>query len=607
MSDNDFIDPNWRGKYPSLTAYYDDNYPDTYYEFDPLEYQIDPMETLESIDAYSKERQEREIIKCAHSFNYFCHKYVKITHPKRGLLPFITFKYQRRTVEDYNKNRFCIIRKFRQGGLTTVTVLWALWRCLFKLDETIMVVSKTDREAIASGEIVKRAIDELPEWLQPQMSKNNDHQKIFTETGCKLFFYPPEAARGRSITYLVIDEAAFVPGMDEFWNAILPTVATGGNVIVVSTVNGVGNWYHETYIAAERGENDFHIINLEYTEHPDYNNPEWVSLIRAQLGEQGWMQEIIGDFLGAGDQFIPPNILNDMDLETKDIEPIRQLFPDWTNKVKRSRGGLNEIEHGALYIWREPVDGRDYIIGVDASEGQGGEGDNSCAQVIDAVTCEQVGEFYSNSVPNHVFAQIVAQLGVMYNNALVVVESEKCGLTILNDLQFHLGYDNLYYEMKGTQTKPGIKTTQSTRPALLEGLRTRMLTRSMVVRSRRLVNELKHFIFNKTTRRPEHAKGYHDDAIFAIALALYARESQFRHTPVGPGVDVPDEMTERYRTNIYEQIKNELLKGSTEDWYESNEDDESVFGYTSELSDDNEALRAYMSRPYHSLLQEFGW
>ncbi|MEL4395654.1 hypothetical protein AAEH73_21830, partial [Shewanella algae] len=85
------------------------------------------------------DRQEVEFEKCALSFFYFCHKYVKILHPKKGLSPFILYKYQRRVIKDYNNNRFNIISKFRQGGLTTVTLLWSLWKCIFDLDQQIMV------------------------------------------------------------------------------------------------------------------------------------------------------------------------------------------------------------------------------------------------------------------------------------------------------------------------------------------------------------------------------------------------------------------------------------------------------------------------------------
>lgn len=356
----DYIDPNWRGTYPSLQEFYKDNYPDKYYSFNTRELSIDPMETIDQINDYDENRQNVEITKCADDFNYFCHKYVKIVHPRRGLLPFITYSYQRNVIKRYDDNRFCIISKFRQGGLTTVTVIWALWRCLFRMDETIMIVSKTDREAIAAGEIAKRAMGELPKWMQSEMSKENDHQRFFNDTGCKLFFCSPEAARGRSITYLIIDEAAFIAGMDKFWNDIFPTIAAGGNVIVISTVNGVsgtGGWYYKMYTGAIADQNDFHVIDLDYWKHPDYNDEEWVRLIKTQLGEKGWAQEVLRDFMGGGNSFIPAEILKELERNTLEIEPIRILFSEWGNKTGRTKSA-ETVEKGALYIWREPVPGR---------------------------------------------------------------------------------------------------------------------------------------------------------------------------------------------------------------------------------------------------------
>lgn len=603
-----YVDPEWREKYSSLQEFYDDNYPPEYFQFDRSEYLIDPMETTEQIEAYDQQKQLSEIKKCAMSFHYFCHKYVKIAHPKRGLLPFITYKYQRRVIDDYEKHRFSIIRKFRQGGLTTVTVLWAMWRCLFKLDETLMVVSKTDREAIAAGEIVKRALEELPSWMHPQMSKNNDHQKIFMDTGCKLFFYTPEAARGRAITYLIVDEAAFIQSMADFWNDIFPTISTGGNVIVVSTVNGVGNWYEETYHAAERGENDFHIIDLHYDEHPEYQDPDWVATMRAQLGEKGFQQEVLGDFLGAGSSFVPPDILNDLDLNTRTYHAVRALFAEWANKASRIKTGAM-IEDGAMLVWREPQEGREYIMGVDAAEGVGEIGDNSCFQIIDVASCEQVAEFYSNSCPNHVFAQICASVATIYNKALLIVENEKCGMTILSKLQHDINYDNLYYT---DGTKPGIKTTKSSKPMFLETLQTRLRTRSMAVRSRRLVHELKHYLYDDKTKTAKPAsKIYHDDAIMAMCLALYARDGLDRNLPAGyvPGPDtIPSEMTEKYKTEVYEEIKRELARGRPADFnslleMEMWEMDEENTNQDSITPD----MRSKYKRPYDSLLKEFGW
>lgn len=603
------VDLDWRKKYNSLDAFYENEFDPKYYSFNKYETSIDPMEPFEDIEEYDAETQQRELLKCAMSFSYFCHKYVKIAHPRRGLIPFILYRYQKRCVQEYENHRFNILSKFRQGGLTTVTVLWCMWRSMFKLDETIMILSKSDREAIAAGEIVKRALMELPTWMKPEMEKNNDHQKIFSDTGCKLFFYTPEAARGRSITYLVLDEAAFIPQMEKHWKAMFPTISTGGHCICVSTVNGVGNWYYDIFMGASKKppQNDFHVIELDYWEHPDYDDEEWVKQTRAQLGEKGWQQEVMRDFLGAGDSFIPNAIINDLDLITRDIEPLKMLFPEWNNQGEAREQRIEDMEswiRGALHIWREPVDGRDYIIGVDCAEGMGEENDNNCFEVIDAVTSEQVAEFYSNTVPPHNFTQILAMVGRTYNNGSIVVESQSAGLIVLEKLIYECNYENIYESTGGQgggKPQPGIKTTRSNRPKFTETLQTRLINQSMAIRSRRFVKELKGFIWNAQTKRAEAAKGFHDDAIMAMCLALYARDSQDRQTPVAPGMS-QEEYSEAFKAEILDEIKQEISKIHEDDWESELE----------KLNEDNEddvssTIIGDYRRPNDRILKEFGW
>ena len=146
------------GKYKTLREYYLSEYDPKYFVFDKYQLEIDPDESAENIGNYDAARRQREIIKCINSFAYFCHKYVKILHPMQGLIPFILYKYQHKVIRNYEKHRFNIISKFRQGGLTTVTLLWGMWRCMFQEDQQIMLLSKTDREATDIGMMVDRAI-----------------------------------------------------------------------------------------------------------------------------------------------------------------------------------------------------------------------------------------------------------------------------------------------------------------------------------------------------------------------------------------------------------------------------------------------------------------
>ena len=100
-------DSVWRGQYKSLKEYYECTYDPMYFEFDKYQLEIDPDESAEDMEQYDAARRQREIIKCCHSFFYFCHKYVKILHPMKGLIPFILYKYQHKVIHDYEDNRSC--------------------------------------------------------------------------------------------------------------------------------------------------------------------------------------------------------------------------------------------------------------------------------------------------------------------------------------------------------------------------------------------------------------------------------------------------------------------------------------------------------------------
>jgi hypothetical protein len=609
------MESKWRDKYESLEAYYKGEYGDTYrvldrktlkpkgkeefpfYTFSQMELEIDPDETDAEIENYDPVRQREEIIKVINNFPYFCHKYVQIMHPIRGMLPFILYDYQRRVISEYDHYRFNIISKFRQGGLTTVTSIWALWRCMFRKDQTIMLMSKTDREAMTAAKMVGRAIQWLPSWLAPEMGKNNDHSKEFAHTSGSIDFQGPEAARTRALTYMILDEAAHIPGMEDHWKAMYPTLSAGGACVAISTVNGLGNWYEEIYHNAEVKKNKFHIIDLEFWEHPDYNDDDWVESTYAQLGEDGWQQEVMRSFLGSGETYIKPDIIGELDLAIREKSgPLRVKFPQWCNEHEEFMD-----EKGALWIWKEPVDGHEYTMAVDAADGVGKLGDNSCFEIIDDHTMEQVAEFYSNRVPPHIFAQIINQTAIYYNTAKVVVENmATSGGAVMSALQNTLMYENLYSDMTKRKVQPGIKTTSQLRPAVLEALQHRLIQRSITINSPRLIHELKTFIYNASRKRAEAQKGKHDDAIMALALAIFVRDESMKGIPVG--ADVPKELMDVFKSEVYEEIKKELAEGAPEDFMEEEFDIFSIY-----QEDVTPGVVFNVRRKFDKLLKEFDW
>lgn len=93
---------------------------------------------------FDKERKEQvraEIVKCGKDPSYFIDTYCKIKHPIRGLIPFKLFDYQTNLVDSYLKNRFNVVLKARQMGVSEITAAYATWLILFHRDKNVLIIA----------------------------------------------------------------------------------------------------------------------------------------------------------------------------------------------------------------------------------------------------------------------------------------------------------------------------------------------------------------------------------------------------------------------------------------------------------------------------------
>lgn len=234
--------------------------------------------------------QQDEISRCAVDFPYFCEEYVKICVQKGSqnseIVPFKLHPYQVRLYEHLEDNRFTIFSKFRQGGFTTELAIYGLWKCLFRLDQKVLWLAKTDREAVeACDRIVKRALEYMPDWMKGSVMKMiNSHQKSFPETDSNMFFGTPEAACGKAISLLIIDEATHIKDMQHHWQALYPTLSTGGNCVVLSTPHKDDEWFWNTLEDASLKLNKFSVYKCHYKERPEHCDSQWEVETKSNLG-----------------------------------------------------------------------------------------------------------------------------------------------------------------------------------------------------------------------------------------------------------------------------------------------------------------------------------
>ena len=78
--------------------------------------------------------------------------------------------------------------------------------------------------------------------------------------------------------------------------------------MALSTPNGIGNWFHQTWEKAETGENSFVPIKLPWTVHPE-RTQSWRDQQDSDLGPRMAAQECDCDFLSSGETVFEPEDL----------------------------------------------------------------------------------------------------------------------------------------------------------------------------------------------------------------------------------------------------------------------------------------------------------
>jgi hypothetical protein len=132
-----------------------------------------------------------------------------------------------------------------------------------------------------------------------------------------------------------------------------------------------------------------------------------------------------------------------------------------------------------------------------------------------------------------------------YNEAMLVVENSNIGWSTLDSI-IERGYRNLYYSPKGdssasdsylsqyedkSKMTPGFTNSLKTRPLLINKGREYFGDYSVILRSKRLIEEMKVFIWRNG--RAEAQSGYNDDLVMSYSIAMYVRDTALKNKQQG--------------------------------------------------------------------------
>lgn len=190
---------------------------------------------------------------------------------------------------------------------------------------------------------------------------------------------------------------------------------------------------------------------------------------------------------------------------------------------------------GNYWIWERPDYTRTYLLSADVARGDGS--DYSAFHIWDVETCTQVAEFKGKMLPKD-YGAFLTGAAMEYNNALLVCENANIGWATIEEI-LSRNYPNLYYSVVGgdtnetaesylskserNKTVPGFTTSPRTRPLVIAKYYDYIHTKSCVIRSKRLLTEMRTFIWSKTGKA-EAQQGLNDDLVMSAGIGLYVRD-----------------------------------------------------------------------------------
>lgn len=503
-------------------------------------------------------------------FAFYAEKALKIRTKDAQIVPLVLNTAQQMLVDAINKQEAekgyvrIIILKGRQQGLSTGVGGYLYGKTSQGRGRKAIVVTHKSDSTNALFNMTKRYHENVPPFLKPSTSYSSKKELVFDKLDSSYMVATAGGdaiARGETITHAHLSELAFwreSTARDNL-NGLLESVPDVPNtaVFIESTANGVTGPFYEYWKAAEAGENGYYPLFIPWFLDPGYTTrvpkdfertPEEDEIAARALVE--WAVELTNG------QFQWRRVK----VSQKGRDLFRQEYPcypdeaflttgrpvfDVENLAKLKAASLGPVQRmshlnrrfdthptGELSLYREIDPGQTYYIGADVAMGVR-DGDYSVAQVLDDQK-RQAAVYRSRIHPDY-FADVLYDLGMMFNTAKIAVENNNHGLLTVNRLYKDLTYPNVFTNVTEDQMTDietpqlGFRTTVKSKPLIIDDLRAAQRKGELKLHDRVTMDEMMTYVV-KESGKTEAEESCHDDCVMALAIANHIHDGVY--TPI---------------------------------------------------------------------------
>ena len=455
-----------------------------------------------------------------------------------------------------------LVLKGRQQGFTSFITAYQLANSIIgKNFSGFTLADSGDNTNTIFEDKAKYIYNQLPEMLKPTEKYNNRREFHFEKLNSRWRVNTAgnkEVGRSKTINFFHGSEAAFWDSIDSIMTGLGEALTKDSIQILETTANGL-NEFKDIWDGGVNGTNNWDPKFYEWWRTPEYTQPfedkERESRFKADVndkvtefheklkllldyegltwGQLYWYYGKYKDlkeklpqeypctaeeaFLASGRPRFDTSVL---------MEYLKHCVPGKHGSIERTRNGISfaENENGSLEVWKRPMKGKEYFIGVDVAKGRKG-GDYSCATVWNADR-DLVAMWHGHIDPDLLGSSVLVNLGNWYNEALIAIEENNHGLATINAMKED--YWNLYkrttYDkvIDEERQEIGWWTSIRTKPLMIDNFAKVIREKLMGCKSDKMIKECLKYVIGDDG--DTNAASGNDDTVTSSAIVLYVME-----------------------------------------------------------------------------------
>lgn len=519
----------------------------------------------------------------------------RLNAPQRRVLALIESQRTRR-----RPIRIIMLKARQWGGSTLIQMVMAWIQCVHHRNWNSLICAHVKDTAATIRGMYTKMLASYPEdmWTEdtkPQFKpfERSVNTRIIHGRGCKVTVGSSEsqdAVRGLDCVMAHLSEVAFwTRGTSNtpegLIRAVCGSVARVPDSLIVleSTANGVGNFFHSEWLRAEKGESDKIPVFVPWYEIEMYRAPvedpgalmdsldEYEKGLRA-LGcspEQiQWYRDKLSEYpsrelMAAEYPTTPAEAFTNTGhgvFAIDKIEGLRSMCrePEAVGELSTAGRGYDALiihgfvhdSKGCLKVWKFPDNSRRmvdrYVVAVDIG-GRSEASDFSVIAVIDRCGSRGLPEVvaqWRGHIDHDLLTWKAASIARWYADALLIIESNTLetentegehGLFILSEL--NRVYPNIYRRQAfdkasgATENRIGFHTNRATKSLVINNLIGVIREQAYIERDADACNELTVYEVRPSGTFAAR-EGCHDDIVMTRAIALYVAANMDEPLPV---------------------------------------------------------------------------